>query len=287
MKLLAISDLHLAQPANRQGLEQLAPRPDDWLILGGDIGETLEQLEFALKTLTPRFAQLLWVPGNHELWSLAAERELRGQARYERLVALCRSYGCLTPEDPYPRWPGEGPACVIAPLFLLYDYSFRPQEISRAQALDWAMESGVLCSDEMVLFPDPFPTRDAWCAARCELTERRLEALGPGVRTVLVNHFPLLEAHAQLRRIPRFSLWCGTTRTASWHQRFNAVVVVSGHLHIRATRWEDGVRFEEVSLGYSGQWSHPAGVGGYLREILPGPAPAAPGSPTPRPQYFP
>ena len=276
MKLFAISDLHLALPANRLGLQQLPAQPEDWLILGGDVGETLAQLEFALATLTPRFAQLLWVPGNHELWTLASESELRGQGRYQRLVELCRSYGCLTPEDPYPHWKGEGAPCVIAPLFLLYDYSFRPPEISREQALDWAIESGVLCSDEMVLFPDPYPTRDAWCAARCELTERRLEALGPDVRTVLVNHFPLLQAHAVLPRIPRFSLWCGTTRTEDWHRRFHAVAVVSGHLHLRATRWEQGVRFEEVSLGYAGQWNHQAGVKAYLREILPGPAPPAP-----------
>jgi hypothetical protein len=66
MKLYAISDLHLRHEENRRQLEALAPRPEDWLILGGDIGETFEHLEFALRTLTPRFRQLLWVPGN--LW---------------------------------------------------------------------------------------------------------------------------------------------------------------------------------------------------------------------------
>ena len=44
-----------------------------------------------------------------------------------------------------------------------------------------------------------------------------------------------------------------------------------GHLHIRSTRFVDGVRFEEVSLGLGRQWSRERGIEGYLREILPGP----------------
>ncbi len=52
--------------------------------------------------------------------------------------------------------------------------------------------------------------------------------------------------------------------------RFPVKVVVSGHLHIRGTSWRDGVRFEEVSLGYPRQWRAERGIGTYFREILPG-----------------
>ena len=52
MKLWAIADLHLRHDANRHELAGLAPRPDDWLILAGEVGETLETLRFALETLT-------------------------------------------------------------------------------------------------------------------------------------------------------------------------------------------------------------------------------------------
>jgi hypothetical protein len=75
----------------------------------------------------------------------------------------------------------------------------------------------------------------------------------------------------RLPRIPRFSIWCGTKRTEDWHTRFRAEVVVSGHLHMPATLWRDGVRFEEVSLGYPMQWKH-RGLVKSLREVLPGPA---------------
>ncbi len=122
MKLYAISDLHLFSEINRQALKALPAYPEDWLILGGDIGETEEYLQFALQVLTRRFQRLLWVPGNHDLWTLPSDRSgLCGEAKYRRQVSICRDYGVLTPEDPYTLWPGEEPTCLLAPLFVLYD----------------------------------------------------------------------------------------------------------------------------------------------------------------------
>jgi hypothetical protein len=74
-------------------------------------------------------------------------------------------------------------------------------------------------------------------------------------------------------RYPEFALWCGTERTADWHRRFNAVAAVYGHLHIPRTTWYDGVRFEEVSLGYPREWEPRGGVPGRFRQILPAPEP--------------
>lgn len=275
MKLYAISDLHVRYPANLQGLRSLPARPQDWLIVAGDVGETVEHLAAALRELVPRFAQVIWVPGNHELWTMPSDKTgPRGEARYQKLVELCRDFGVLTPEDPYPVWQGEGGPCVIAPLFLLYDYSFHPDDVRDEDAINWALEERILCTDEALLHPDPHPSRQAWCAARVAQTEARLQALPEGTSTVLVNHWPLRRELAVLPAIPRFSIWCGTRRTEDWHVRFRAKAVVYGHLHIRRTRVIDGVRFEEVSLGNPGQWNAERGVEGHLREILPGPKPA-------------
>jgi 3',5'-cyclic AMP phosphodiesterase CpdA len=100
-RLYAISDLHLDYEVNRQALEALPSHPNDWLILAGDIGQTTEDLHFALSILGDRFQRLLWVPGNHDLWTLPSDLpdrdEARGEAKYEQLVAICRDYGVLTP----------------------------------------------------------------------------------------------------------------------------------------------------------------------------------------------
>lgn len=269
MRLLAISDLHIGHRDNRLALATLQPHLDDWLIVAGDIGETERHLRWTLEYLTARFARVFWVPGNHELWSTAHDTcRLRGEARYQHLVSVCRDLGVLTPEDPYVTWPGQG-RLLIVPMFTLYDYTFHPDDVHTSQALAWAMAAGLLCQDEKLLHPDPYPTRSAWCAARCAYTEQRLQDLPPDYETILINHFPLRRDHAVLPRIPRFSIWCGTRRTEAWHTRYRARVVVTGHLHIRATRYLDAVRFEEVSLGYPRHWDQTQSLEHYLREILP------------------
>lgn len=270
MKLYAISDLHLNYEENRQALLELPSYQDDWLIVAGDVGDSFEHFELAWQQLAPRFAQLLWVPGNHDLWTLDDLPETpRGEARYRELVEICRRYNVLTPEDPYVVWPGAGPPHVLAPLFLLYDYSFRPDDVPAGKELVWALRHDVFCLDERFLASDPYRTKQDWCAARCELTERRLDEIPAEYKTVLINHFPLLREHARLPAIPRFAIWCGTRRTEDWHRRYRASAVVYGHLHIRKSRRLDGVRFEEVSLGYPRHWRPRRGMAHYLRQILP------------------
>ncbi|MEO1171586.1 MAG: metallophosphoesterase [Myxococcota bacterium] len=274
MKLFAIADLHLNHRVNREALETVTARPNDWLIVAGDVAEKPEHMVEAWRTLSKRFARIVWVPGNHELWTTKAEDEepLKGAAKYHHLVELCREFGVVTPEDPYPLFDGEGGPAVVAPLFLLYDYSFRPEEVPRERVLDWAAEGGVRCSDESMLSPAPFPSREDWCENRVRTTLPRLESASAQHDTVLVNHWPLREDTIWIPRIPRFTPWCGTRATEDWHRRFRARAVVSGHLHVRSRRWIDDVRFEEVSLGYPRHWKHEKGIDHYIREILPGAA---------------
>ena len=271
MKLWATSDLHVGYDENRRAVQALPSYPDDWLIIAGDTGETPAHLDFVLRTLQPRFTQLIWTPGNHDLWTprtLAPEK--RGVAHYERLVALCRSYGVLTPEDPYAKWPGDGPTRAIVPTFLLFDYSFRPPHVEARDARDWARAEGVLSGDEWMIDPSPFGSIPDWCADRCVRTAARLEALPSSASTVLINHWPLRYDLARPPRVPRFSIWSGTTRTEDWGVRYRAAAVISGHLHLRTTLFRDGVRYEEVSLGYPRDWNPARGIDWYLREILPG-----------------
>ncbi|WP_329583422.1 metallophosphoesterase [Kitasatospora sp. NBC_01250] len=280
--LLAISDLHISYAENRSLVEALKPEsPDDWLLVAGDVSEIVDDIAWALGLLAERFAKVIWAPGNHELWSHGDDAsQLRGVARYERLVEVCRGLGVVTPEDPYPVWHGEGGPVRIAPLFLLYDYTFRPAgTLTQEQALERAHEAGVVCSDEFLLHPDPYPSREAWCRARVAETERRLAACDPEVPLVLVNHYPLVRTPTDVLYYPEFALWCGTTATADWHTRFNTAAMVYGHLHIPRTTWYDGVRFEEVSVGYPREWQRRATGAPGLRRILPA-ATAAQAGPT-------
>jgi hypothetical protein len=194
------------------------------------------------------------------------ENQLRGQKKYERLVQICRDYGVVTPEDPYIVYDRHH---LLVPMFLLYDYSYRPENISESRAVRWAIESGIICADEELLFPEPYKSFAAWSAARCRYTEARLKAISPEYSLILINHFPLRKEMAVLERFPRFSLWCGTTKTEDWHKRYPVSIVIYGHIHYRSTKIIDNVRFEEVSLGYPQNWQPQNGIEFYFRKILP------------------
>jgi predicted phosphodiesterase len=251
--LFAVSDLHVDHPENRTVVDCLRPRAEgDWLVVCGDVADSPDDVEWALRILRERFERVIWTPGNHELLAGRDDPpQLRGERRYLHLVERCRQIGVTTPEDPFPIWDGQGGPAQIAPLFLLYDYSFgRNVASTREEALQRAYEAGVVCVDEFLLHPDPYPSRQAWCQARVKEAERRLATSDPSLPMVLINHFPLLDAPTRVLRHPEFAQWCGTLQTADWHRRFRAAAVVYGHLHIPRTTWHDGVRFEEVSLGY-------------------------------------
>ncbi|MFC4031373.1 metallophosphoesterase family protein [Streptomyces polygonati] len=274
-QLLAISDLHVGYKANRAIVEGLRPDTDeDWLIVAGDVGERFEDITWALATLKQHFGTVIWLPGNHELWTPPDDPvTLRGAARYQHLVRALQDIGVITPEDPYPIWQGPRGPVAVCPLFLLYDYSWRdgtPGATTKEQALAQSAELGVICTDEMFLHPDPLPGRDDWCRARVALTEDRLAALDPDLPTVLANHWPLQRDPTAVLRYPSFALWCGTELTEDWHTRFRATEVVYGHLHIPRVTWLDGVRFTEVSLGYPREWGRRADGAPGLRRIMAG-----------------
>ena len=269
--LYAISDLHVSYAENREIAEGLRPaHAADWLIVAGDVGEIFADVVGTLELLAGRFAKVIWSPGNHELWTPREDPEQeRGEARYRKLVAACREIGVVTPEDEYPVWRGAGGPAVVAPLFLLYDYSFRmPGLVTKDASLARAYEVGVVCTDEILLHPDPYPGREQWCWERVAATARRLDAVDPGLPTVLINHWPLVREPTRILRYPEFAQWCGTELTADWHVRYRAAAAVYGHLHIPRTTWYDGVRFEEVSVGYPREWRHRGTRPGALRRVL-------------------
>jgi 3',5'-cyclic AMP phosphodiesterase CpdA len=269
MRLLAISDLHLGHPVNREFFPTIGSSRDDWLILAGDVAENETHLAMAFEYLIQRFAQVIWVPGNHELWTTSrSPKAARGVARYEVLVELARSFGVLTPEDPYIPWPEGDRSLYIVPLFTLYDYTFRPDHVPSDQVLAWAAQDDILCADEYLLHPAPYADRAAWCAARVAATEFRLQTLPRECKTILISHFPLRRSHAVLPRVPRFAPWCGTMATETWPTRFRAQAVVFGHLHIRRSFEEQDVSFHEVSLGYPRQWDQSRSLASYLKVIL-------------------
>src|SRR5262249_60233356 len=104
-----------------------------------------------------------WVAGNAEAWTDGRDPvRLRGEERYLALVAACRGLGVVTPEDPYPVWTGDGGPLLVVPLFVLYDYSFRPVGAGSVhEGLAMARAAGGVRTGEGLAPPPPPPTPPA------------------------------------------------------------------------------------------------------------------------------
>ena len=85
-------------------------------------------------------------------------------------------------------------------------YTFQPPGISgKAEGLARAYASGVVCTDEWLLHPDPYPSREDWCRARVEFTQRRLKGRDLAMPVILVNHFPLVRQPTEVLHYPQFA----------------------------------------------------------------------------------
>ncbi|WIM67658.1 metallophosphoesterase [Corynebacterium breve] len=245
--LWATSDLHVTFPENQAIVDKLMPQdPGDWLIVAGDVAERIPDVTRALEPLTRRFAKVIWVPGNHELFNRRSER-INGKARYRALVGALRAIGVVTPEDPFPVFGNT----TICPLFTLYDYSFRPLGLTAKQAV---AQATVVLDDEFAIAP--YVDIERWCAERVEYSVDRLNAVKG--ETVLVNHWPLVVEPTHRLWEPDIALWCGTELTRDWAVKYHARMVIHGHLHIPLETRVDGVSHVDVSLGYPFE-KHPPG----------------------------
>ena len=133
MRVFAVSDIHIDYSANQEWIEQLSHSDyqDDVLILAGDVSDHLPKLAWCLRSLAARFKQVLFVPGNHDLWVFrdrSAQTSLEKMALVQQLAHDCGAsmqtwqHGNLS----------------IVPLLSWYDYSFgQPGEMLLEAWMDY------------------------------------------------------------------------------------------------------------------------------------------------------
>ena len=118
MRVFAISDIHIDFEVNRRWLFNLSQYDyqGDILILAGDVTHIEKLFEQALIFLKKRFHEVVFVPGNHDLW-IAQDHMRDSFKKRDFIKAMCVDNGIAT-----------GPAHIddlsIVPLSAWYDYSF-------------------------------------------------------------------------------------------------------------------------------------------------------------------
>jgi len=166
-KLYAISDIYIGFADNKVAWSKLKRYSGDGLILCGDVGDFAKQLRSAFQRATECFDIVWWCSGNYELYTLPNKFDLdvREERKYQECVDIAREYNVLSLEDEFVVWEGEGDPAIIASIFTLYDYSFRPDDVSLEGVVAWAREKNTEATDEFLLYPDSYSSWQDWCKA--------------------------------------------------------------------------------------------------------------------------
>lgn len=119
MRIFAVSDLHIDYPGNKRWVADLSGMDyrDDVLILAGDVSDSIRLLEWCLGIVTARFAHVLYVPGNHELWVHRDEQPGTSLEKFQQILKIVDACGVSMRTFHRNR-------LSIVPLLGWYDYSF-------------------------------------------------------------------------------------------------------------------------------------------------------------------
>jgi Icc-related predicted phosphoesterase len=228
MRIYAISDLHTDFRENRAALERagLAGHRGDALIVAGDVADGEAVLRDTLQWLAARFAEVFFVPGNHELWVRGDPRD--SMRKFHDVLRLCDQVGVRT-----------GPARVggawVVPLFSWYDPSFDVL--------------GEGAEEELEAWSDRYFCR--WPEGTGRVDEAFLRMNEPRVHpydgpVVTFSHFvprPELLPPASYLRFKGLPLVAGSLGIEAQIRRIQPRVHVFGHTHIPSDRVIEGVRY--------------------------------------------
>lgn len=97
MRVFAVSDIHVDYPENLEWILQLHDSDylDDILILAGDVSDSLPMLRQVFESLRSKFKEVLFVPGNHELWIQNDEIDC-SLKKFDLVNDLCNEQGIRT-----------------------------------------------------------------------------------------------------------------------------------------------------------------------------------------------
>ncbi len=129
MRIFAVSDLHTDFAQNRRRLQQVSSLAylQDALLVAGDIADELKIIDWTLRELRSKFAQVFYVPGNHELW--VRDGRCDSVEKFRRVLRLCDELGIHTR-------PGRAGGHWIVPLFSWYESDYDEQKAADVSALE-------------------------------------------------------------------------------------------------------------------------------------------------------
>jgi Icc-related predicted phosphoesterase len=119
MRVWAISDLHLDYEVNRTFFYAISEweYKEDILIVGGDVHHEYTEIKAFFRSIVPKFKQVLFVPGNHDVWLTKTDKFKDSMEKYQQLLLLAKEEGVRTTNY-------QVDELTIVPLHSWYDFTF-------------------------------------------------------------------------------------------------------------------------------------------------------------------
>jgi Icc-related predicted phosphoesterase len=234
MRVFAISDIHADYKENQNWVSHLSTSDylGDILICAGDISHKSVTLAATLARLRKSFREVLFVPGNHELW-VADDATCNSIDKFARVLTIAEDCGVRT-------GPLYFPQASFVPLFAWYDYSFGvPSAELRSRWSDFHA-----CS-----WPQEF---DEPRIARYFLALNRLHVDDRPQPVISFSHFvprrDLLPRSYSRTGFLRPVL--GSESIDEQIRKLGSLVHVYGHYHMNADKKRDNITYVNNALGY-------------------------------------
>ena len=235
MRVFAISDLHVDYAANARWVASLSTTQylDDILIVAGDVSNSLQQLEWALKTIAARFKKVLFVPGNHDLWVINDDRAT-SLAKFTQVRTVVEKIGVSMRRFSYN-------GLSIVPLLGWYDYSFgQPSQ----ELLDSWMDY------RACRWPSYLEASDV--AAHFEGLNDVTEVAG-NEHVITFSHFlPRIDVMPEYIPEQKRVMYpvLGAARLDKQVRKLKSKMHVYGHSHVNRRVHIDGVTYVNNAFGY-------------------------------------
>ena len=239
MRVFALSDVHVDYPENMRWVLNLSAEEyrNDILVLAGDVSHSIGLLRQVFESLQSKFLQVLFVPGNHELWLHDEEFDC-SLRKFDAINELCKATGIRTSRF-------EHESVDFVPLLSWYDFSFgEPDRYLRRAWRDFRA-----CR---------WPAKLNSSAAICEHFLEQNLPLPPsnGKSLISYSHF-LPRIDVMPARIPRESRRVypvlGSNGLGNQVMRLQPAIHIYGHSHINQSIDLDGIKFVNNAFAYPGE----------------------------------
>lgn len=237
MRVFALSDIHVDYDVNATWIRDLssAEYQDDVLILAGDVTDTLRLLEWCLGTLAKRFKQVLFVPGNHDLWVIRDHHAKNSLQKFDDVRAVVESSGASMQAF-------RGRGVSIVPLLGWYDYSFgEPSAELRSSWMDY----------RTCRWPRGYTEKDV-AAHFAALNDGQVRGAA-GDTVITYSHFlPRIDLMPSFIPCAGKLLYpiLGSAKLDRQLRNLNANIHVYGHSHVNRRVKINGVTYINNAFGY-------------------------------------